>query len=487
MSDERIADVPLSQVEPSRVTARSSRFDLFSNVDNDILVYFRIVVGVSMFYWAAKTWANGSVELWFIEPRFHFRYFNFHWVKPWPNGWMYVHFAVLATSAICVATGFVYRIAALVMALCYTHIFLIDKTLYQNHYYLLCLVSWLLVFLPAAKDFSIDALIKRRKNTSKSRMLAERWAVWLVRFMVALPYFFGGIAKINADWFACEPMRMMLAERTWYPVIGQYFREEWFVQLFNWGGLLFDLLIVPALLFRPTRLLAFGFALFFHLMNATLFTIGVFPWFMIFATVVFIEPGQIRSLFGIKAQGQEAVGKSERSQRSKAVVATLLATFVSLQLAIPLRHFTFPGNPSWTEDGHYFSWHMLLRGKLPAVRFMARHKESGTVGVVPLDRYVVQHQLHRFARDPRMIHELACHIRSDLEAQGHSDFAIHVLALVSMNGRKPQLLLDPTIDLAAEPVTWKTPGWIIGLKEPLREQPWNVPVTEWESELGIGN
>jgi vitamin K-dependent gamma-carboxylase len=47
--------------------------------------------------------------------------------------------------------------------------------------------------------------------------------------------------------------------------------------LFSYGGLLFDLLVVPFLLFRHTRPLALLAAVGFHLMNSQLFTIGIFP------------------------------------------------------------------------------------------------------------------------------------------------------------------------------------------------------------------
>ena len=62
------------------------------------------------------------------------------------------------------------------------------------------------------------------------------------------------------------------------------------VYLISYGGLLFDLLIVPLLLWRRTRPLAFLVALAFHLTNWYLFNIGIFPWLMIAATLLFFPP-----------------------------------------------------------------------------------------------------------------------------------------------------------------------------------------------------
>jgi hypothetical protein len=167
------------------------------------------------------------------------------------------------------------------------------------------------------------------------------------------------------------------------------------------------------------------------------------------------------------------------------LLAVLLGTYVALQIAIPLRHYLQDGNPSWTEEGHYFAWHMLLRGKYPAVRFYATEPRTGRTGAVDLRRYVTPHQMRRFARDPRMIHEMSQIIAADLRSLGFRDVQVRVLALVSMNGRKPQLMIDPTVDLAAEPRHWKRPGWIVPLTEPLRERPWDVPLEEWERHVEI--
>jgi hypothetical protein len=38
-------------------------------------------------------------------------------------------------------------------------------------------------------------------------------AVFLLRFHVALPYIFGGLAKIETDWLQGTPMRLMLMHR----------------------------------------------------------------------------------------------------------------------------------------------------------------------------------------------------------------------------------------------------------------------------------
>ncbi|MDB6116349.1 MAG: Vitamin k-dependent gamma-carboxylase, partial [Verrucomicrobiaceae bacterium] len=260
---------------------RLHRF-LFAPVDIGCLVFVRIVFGAAMLWEVCRYFVGDWISHDFIEPVMHFTYFGFDWVRPWPGVGMYIHFAVLGIAALCVLLGLFYRVAATVFFLGFTYVFLLDEALYLNHFYLVCLLSFLLIFVPAERAFSLDA---RRRPQIRTKV-APAWAMWLLRAQIGIAYFFGGIAKLNADWFQGEPLRAWLTERTDFPVIGQFFHEEWMVYMFVIGGVLLDLLVVPLMLWKPTRLLAFLAATSFHLLNARLFNIGVFPWLMLAATVV---------------------------------------------------------------------------------------------------------------------------------------------------------------------------------------------------------
>ena len=120
---------------------------------------------------------------------------------------MYIHFFVLGLAAACVMVGFLYRIAAPVFFLAFTYFFLLDQTRYLNHFYLVCLISFLMCFLPAERAFSVDALLRRKIRSD----VVPAWTLWLLRAQVGIPYFYGGIAKLNSDWIhGGEPMRIMV-------------------------------------------------------------------------------------------------------------------------------------------------------------------------------------------------------------------------------------------------------------------------------------
>ena len=45
---------------------------------------------------------------------------------------------------------------------------------------------------------------------------------------------------------------------------------------------------------------------------------------------------------------------------------------------MPLRHYAYPGNVSWTEEGHQFSWRMMLRDKYTEhIEFIAFSPKTG--------------------------------------------------------------------------------------------------------------
>ena len=443
---------------------------LFDRVDCASLVYFRIVFSLVVFFWVAKQLLSGAIDQFYVEPRFHFHYFGFHWVELFPGKWTHVEFVVIGFAALLMLLGAFYRIAAFVFALGFTHLFVGDKCLYQNHYYLICLVSWIMVFIPANCVFSVDA----RFRPGLASQTVPRWVIWLLRFQIGVPYFFGGIAKVNADWLAGEPMRLMLARRVDMPFVGQYFAQEWCVYLMAYGALLFDLLVVPALLTKRFRMIACLFAILFHALNSWLFTIGVFPWLMLLTLPIFFPAGTLRRLL----PGHIEVEKPRKTRASPAIVVLLLI-FVVWQSVFPLRHCLISGNPSWTEEGHYFAWHMLLRGKQSALRYTARDPLSGREGTIDLRPYVTAFQLNRVSRDPRLVHELGRYIGDDLRGSGYDRVELSALCLVSMNGRKPQSLVDPTVDLLRVRQRWSQPDWIVPLKEPLRVPHWNKPLSDW--------
>lgn len=470
------------------------RVNLFKQVPNDFLAVYRVGFGLVMCWWAVEYLRHGVPFFNYTVVPYQFSYYGFSWVQPWDfaltiggltfDG-MTLHFIALAILSLMIASGLCFRVAATLFGLGYAYWFLLDKCFYLNHYYLGTILSLMMPLLPAHRSFSIDAW--RRPKLRSTTVPA--WTLWLLRFQFGIPYFFGGIAKINADWLRGQPMRTTLSYMTEHPWVANFpFDREVMVQFICWGGLVFDLSIVPLLLYRKTRVLGYVLACMFHVSNHFLWNIGIFPWLMIVATTVYFAPDWPRRLlrWGSKAAADASahIAPTQLSWKQKTIFG-VLCTWVLIQVLVPLRVFVMPGNPSWSEYTHHFSWHMLLRAKVTGLRVYGTDPKTGRSGTIDLREYMSQRQLRVVGRDPKMIHQLCQFISKDLESKGYEDIELRVLALASLNGRRPQLLIDPTVDLAKEPRDLGYPDWIIDLKEPYRHDAWNYPLAEWEQHLDL--
>ncbi|MEQ1829327.1 MAG: HTTM domain-containing protein [Pirellula sp.] len=454
---------------------------MFSNIDNASVTFFRIGIGVLFSWWAWDYLASGRAYSVYVEPKVHFSYRWFDWLQPLGHQGTVLIFVAVVLLGILVSAGIWYRLSATLLAICFSYLFLLEKTNYQNHYYLMTLLAWWLPFLPLERNVAFDA----KRNPKIASQMVPRWVLWILRFHIGLPYVYGGLAKFHSDWLAGEPMRQILAAQRNLPIVGSLVNNESAVFAFVWGGLIFDLVIVPLLLIQRTRTVAFAACVVFHVTNSVLFHIHVFPWFMIFATTLFFEPNWPRRVLG----GEPLSSPLERPLdgatlwRYREIGMILIVMYCLFHCAWPFRNLLYQGNSSWTERGHLFSWRMMLRGKTVGVRYFVVDGSSGEVYNPNLRGMITVDQANRFARDPEMILQLAHHLANAHEARTGHHAKVFALVLASLNGRKPQVYLDPKVNLAAEPRYASSRSWVLPLTEPLRTSPWSIPLAEWEKHV----
>jgi hypothetical protein len=413
-------------------------------------------------------------EYW-IEPTFHFTYFGFEWVKPLPGDGMYYLFGALGLLAILIALGFFYRVSVTLFFLGFTYAFLLEKARYLNHFYLVCLISFLMILVPAHRALSVDAWLwpKIRSRT------APAWALWLLLAQLSIVYFYAGVAKLNGDWLAGEPIRSWLVSRYRFRLISQWVNEEFLVYSFAYGGLLLDLLIVPALLWRRSRPFAFVAVVIFHLLNARLFSIGVFPWFMLAATALYFPPDWPRRLFArVRRIAMEPAQRFSRARPSanesvtitgrQRLIAGLLGVYVVAQVLVPMRHLLYPGNVSWTEEGHDFSWHMKLRDKEAEGWFLTREAGREEWEIIRPTDYLKPWQTSQMLARPEMVAEFSRYLAETRRLPNKAPIEVRAYVRASLNGRKHQLLIDPSVNLAEQTPSLRPASWIVPLIEPLK-------------------
>ncbi len=495
MVGKRIAPPgPSSNQDAPSAAPPALRDRLHRPVDAASLAAFRIAFGLILLWEVGRYFAFGWIHELFLRPAFLFKYPGFAWLVPPPGQGLYVIFAALAVLAAMIALGYRYRLATALFWLGFTYIALLDRTQYLNHFYLVSLLALLLSFVPANRLWSLDA----RRVPSLRSETTPAWSLGLLRFQVAIPYLYGGVAKLNGDWLAGQPMQIWMSRMSDVQRVAPSFGEHWLALVFSYGGLAFDLAIVPLLLWKRTRYFAFAAAVAFHLMNAVMFQIGIFPWLMIAATTLFLPPDWPRTLWNCiarkttnptnrpnQAESDPAPIRLIHSIHGFSFLKILAVLFIALQLLVPLRHWIYPGNVDWTEEGTLFSWRMMLSDKPAAVRFTAVDSASGMEAPLDPRNYLIPHQIERMSRDPELLRQFAAALKSDQRASGRQA-EIRVLAIVSLNGRKPQLLIDPKIDLGAQRPTWWVQPWIVPLAEPLRWPPWPDPPSAWEQVVSHG-
>jgi vitamin K-dependent gamma-carboxylase-like protein len=442
----------------------------FAPVDIASLVFFRIAFGLLMVCEVWRYLAYHWIATYWLEPRFLFKFYGFSWVRPWPGHWLYIHWAALGLFALFVAAGFLYRISALLFFVSYTYFFLLDEGRYVNHTYLICLFSFLLIFVPAHRAGSVDAWL----NLKIRSQTIPAWTLWLLRAQMGVVYFFAALGKISPDWLHGEPMRTFLSHGAAFPIVGRFFRKEWAAYTVSYGGLLFDLLIVPFLLWRRTRVVAFCLALGFHLSNELLFPIGIFPWLAIAATTLFLSPSwprRVASNFRLMSSSEvKESGNELPSLWKQRLVLTLVTIYIAIQILVPLGHFLYPGGIEWVYLEHRFSWQMMLRLQTTHAYFYVTDPNIDKTIQVSANEFLNYPQLLRMGWRPDMIIQFSHYLATVMPRKGPKPLKVEARVLVSVNGRKPQLFIDPNIDLAAEERPWGRPHWLLQIHEPLRSR-----------------
>ena len=472
---------------------RNYSFLILNSKNISPLVTFRIVFGALMLFGTIRFVVSGWIEKLYLEPKFFFKYYGFDWVQPLDETGIYFLFYLIIASAFCMMVGLFYRLAAITFFLTFAYAELIDATNYLNHYYLVCLFAFLLIFLPANRAFSLDVLMRPKLARSK----VPAWTIHILIFQLVIVYTFAGIAKIQSEWLLrAMPMAIWLPERSNIPILGYFFQFEETAFLFSWFGAFYDLTIAYFLLFRKTRPLAYVAVVVFHLMTFLLFNIGMFPFIMIFGTLVFfssewhdrmlgwfgyknvqVDNGTRRhgdtetqnELVGTRRHGDtetqnELVGTRRYgdTEIKKVLLAVFLGVYVLVQIFLPLRHWLYDGNVLWTEEGYRLSWRVMVLEKSGQAIFKVEDLDTGRKTEIINGYYLTQFQEKQMCVQPDFILQFAHFLKEEFrEKHGFNNVKIIVDSHVVVNGRTSRQFIDPNVNLANLEWNLKKKEWVL--------------------------
>ncbi|SFJ11507.1 HTTM domain-containing protein [Olleya namhaensis] len=435
------------------------------------LAVFRIGFGIMMCYGMIRYWLKGWIETVYIQPKFHFKYYGFEWVNTLGN-YTYLLFLICGVSALFVAVGYKYRWAIITFFISFTYIELMDKTTYLNHYYFISILSFLMIFLPANKYFSVDTY---RSKVSYNTI--PKWTIDGIKLLLGIVYFYAGLAKINSDWLLkAQPLKIWLRSKYDLPLIGEtIMQQDWFHYAMSWSGMLYDLLIPFFLLYKRTRFVAFIMVIFFHVFTRILFPIGMFPFVMIVSALIFFDApfhhkiiNKFKSLTGfISAKAKPINYKSTYKVRFSKVILPILGVFFVLQLVLPFRYLLYPGELFWTEEGYRLSWRVMLMEKMGNTTFKIKDEE-GHMFLVNNADFLTPLQEKQMSFQPDFILEYAHYLGDHFTKQGHKGVQVYTKSYVALNGRLSQLFIDESVNLYQEKESFKHKHWILPFTDEIK-------------------
>ena len=445
---------------------------LSKNYSASPLIIFRIGFGFMMLYSIIRFWSKDWINTLYLQPKFHFTYYGFEWVKPLGN-LTYLLFFICGLSALFVALGFKYRVAIITFFLSFTYIELMDKTTYLNHYYFISILSFLLIFLPANSSFSIDSYLKK-----KSYRLVPKWSIDAIKLLVSIVYVYAGLTKINSDWlFKAMPLKIWLPSKYDLPFIGEtLMQQNWFHYAMSWSGMIYDLTIPFLLLYKKTRWFAFGLVVFFHVFTGILFPIGMFPYVMIVSALIFFEAGFhhkiilflkriLNYFFKLK---QKIVVKEIYNFKHQKITIIVLSLFFIVQLFLPFRYALYPNELFWTEEGYRFSWRVMLMEKMGYANFKIANSKTGNFFYVDNQDFLTPLQEKQMSFQPDFILEYAHFLGDHFKSKGHKNIQVFVESYVALNGRLSQPFINKNIDLYQQKETFNPKEWILPFNDEIK-------------------
>ncbi len=417
---------------------------------NAPLTLYRILFGLLMLVESWGAIATGWVNSAFVEPRWTFPLRGFEALRVLSGPWMLGYFAAMGCAALGVTLGWRYRWSAATLAVLWTGAYLAQKSHYNNHYYLAVILCWLMAFLPAHRDRSLDV----RSGRVQRQVTCPAWIHRVFRVQLLIVFTYAAVNKFYPGWLNGDYLRLNLGSKGDRWPLGALVVKPWFQTFTIYAAIVFDAVVIPCLMIKRTRWWAFAGLVGFNLFNSIVFRIGIFPYMVIATTVFFFV-----DLFRSTPPGEESVAGGDPLRGLHVAVGVLMA----VQLVLPLRHHLIPGDVTWTEEGHRMSWRMMLRSKSGVIMLDAKDGASGRRWTVPLQKFVGPRQLSRVAVNPEFLYQLVQILKEHYRAEGVSELELRAgYSAVSLNGNPAAPLYDPAVDLTR--VRWSFLGrddWVL--------------------------
>ena len=407
---------------------------LNKQVNNVSLTLFRVLFGLVLAAEGFGAILTGWVNDVYVDTAYNFQFFGFEWLGIFHGTPMYLVFMGLGTCGVMMALGYRYRVASFGYAVLWSITYLGQKSSYNNHYYLMFLLTWMSVFIPANRRFSLDVKQDRVEPSNQLPFYLNYFYV----MMFAVVYFYAAKNKIYPDWLDGRFIALSTKDSFIHqiPILGEVIKQSWYPVLVAWCAILYDGLVIPALIWKRSRKLAIIFSVIFHIYTSIVYQVGVFPYMSLAILMFFVSDNWLEKWIGPGIEG---------SYRKKwAMSLNIFLIILSLHFLIPLRHHLIPGNVFYTEEGHRCSWRMMLRSKSGYVKIKVI-RANGDVDYIKYKDSLSPKQRRLLYKCPDVLYTYVQKVKKEYPGE---DIKIHADVRVGLNGRSYKQLVSPEVDLS---------------------------------------
>jgi uncharacterized membrane protein YphA (DoxX/SURF4 family) len=406
-----------------------------TNVDGKYLGVFRIIFGLAFIKETFRV--KESIFPFYLEPDTLFKWPFFEWVELLPEQYLYLLSSLLILSAFMILLGFFTQFFSIIASFIYAYFFFLDRSYYNNHYYLILLIVIILSFVKSDTKWSLKELFFKTNGT------VPVWNVFVFRVQFAIVYLYGATAKFNADWLSGRTMKASIDSEAYQGLKQLFpFNKDILILFLTHAGWIFDLTVPLLLLHKKGKYVALPFLVIFHTINGFNLNIGVFPFLMMGATIVYWGDG-LREVLNFK------VIKSVKLSITTQCASFLLVFYLMFQFLFTLRHFLIKGDYNVTGEGYNFSWKMkgnaIELKRYDIYCFDLIHK---TEYKIPLNLHKKQYST--LSSVPLSNIPFAQYISNQISKQYHvnkDSLKVNAFIKISLNGSDDFYLIDTSYNL----------------------------------------
>ena len=439
------------------------RQSLFHEHSAASLGLFRILFGLVLFaqtFWFIKT--DFLAENLF-EPTLHFKFYYFQFLEPISKPLMKLMMGLMLISSLLIALGRFLKFSLLFFGLSFTYLWLLDKSYFNNHYYFISLLIFLLIFTNADSWGSF-------RNKKQQSSGVPYWQIFIIKFQIFIVFFIAGINKINTYWIVdFQPMRHILETKA---TLHNY---DWLANnftfaFFSWSGLLFDLLIGFLIWSSKTRKYALIIYVLFNLLNFWLFydigEIGLFPFLLLACFSIFVDPKIIEEKLGwLNKNKLTKVNLELKNIKKSPSIVACLSVYIILQILLPFRYLLYDNHVDFSGKGQRFAWRMKIMYKVPDMHFYLVEEGSDQKIEVNVGNFLTTKQYTNLIYYPDFIPPVAKYIKEEGIRRGLNNPKVVADFKIGFMGYQEQYLVNPDIDLTG--VVYKpfeNSDWILPLE-----------------------